>query len=79
MASVMDQYGITIETDPLSGAQSIPVWQDATALALTWAIDGTASDQLITNQAQAIQVLNQASANMTPHRLINAYLINQLS
>lgn len=76
MASVLDQYGITIETDPNSGAQTIPSWGSGTALGLTWAINGTASDQLITNQVQAIQVLTQAAANLTPQRLINAYLIN---
>lgn len=75
MASVMDAYGITIETDPVSGAQTIPAWRGSTALALTWDMGGTASDQLITNQAQAVALLNQAAANLTPLRLISAYLI----
>jgi hypothetical protein len=79
MASVLDQYGITIITDPATGAQTIATWGSATTLVLTWSINGTASDQMITNQAQAVQVLRQAAANLTPHVLINAVLVSPQS
>lgn len=79
MASVMDQFGITIETDPNSGAQSITSWGGGTALALTWDADGTASDQLVTSQVQAIQVLNLAAANETPMRLIKRVLDQRIA
>jgi hypothetical protein len=81
VASVMDQYGIVINTDPVTGAQTIAQWVvPKTSLYLVWDNGmGGAADQTITSQAQAIQVLNQAAANKTPLRLISASLIQPMN
>jgi hypothetical protein len=77
MASVLDQYGIIINTDPVTGVQTIPTWGTTTSLYLAWNNGlGGVTDQTITNQSQAIQVLNQAAANQTPLILIAASLVN---
>lgn len=74
MANALDLYGITISIDPITGVKTIAGWGKGSYMLFTWDAGSNITTQTVSDQAQAILILQEATAHTTPLTLINASL-----